>query len=45
LGIELETVGKIEKFLEERYGDWKTPVGIDEYDYRDTKYSPNVKKL
>jgi len=42
LGLELETVGKIEKFLTERYGDWKTKVGKAEYSYRDPKYSPNV---
>ena len=45
LGMELETPGKIEKFLEERYGDWRTPVGMDEYSYKDPKYSPNVKKI
>lgn len=45
LGLELETVGDIEKFLTERYGDWKTKVGKEEYSYRDVKYSPNVKKI
>jgi phosphorylcholine metabolism protein LicD len=45
IGLELETVGKIEKFLEERYGDWRTKVGKEEYSYRDPKYSPNVKKI
>lgn len=45
LGLELETVGDIEKFLTERYGDWKTKVGKAEYSYRDPKYSPNVRKI
>lgn len=45
LGLKLETPGKIEKFLEERYGDWRTPVGSDEYDYANKKYSPNVQWL
>src|SRR5574343_682425 len=39
LGMELETPAKIEKFLETRYGDLKTPVGINAYSYFDTKYS------
>lgn len=44
LGVEVETVGDIEKFLETRYGDWRTPVSITEYSYSDPKYSPNVKR-
>jgi phosphorylcholine metabolism protein LicD len=45
LGMEVETVGNIEKYLEVRYGDWKTPVSGKEYDYKNPKYSPNVKIL
>lgn len=40
LGIELETVGDIEKFLTERYGNWK--VKDPNYSYRDPKSSPSV---
>jgi len=43
LGLELETVADIEKFLTERYGNWRVKVGRDEYSYKDPKYSPNVK--
>lgn len=35
----------IEKYLTQRYGDWKIPVGIAEYSYTDTKYSPNVRRV
>jgi phosphorylcholine metabolism protein LicD len=45
LGLELETVGKIEKFLEERYGDWKTKVPRQIYSYSNPIFSPNVKRL
>ncbi len=45
LGIEVETVGNIEKYLETRYGNWSAPVSRSEYDYKDVKYSPNVKIL
>lgn len=40
LGMELETVGNIEKFLNERYGNWK--VKDPNYSYRDPKSSPSV---
>lgn len=44
-GILCKTPGKIEKYLEQRYGDWRTPVGIAEYSYTNTKYSPNVRRV
>ena len=44
-GMKLNTPAKIEKYLETRYGDWKTPVGKDEYDYANPKYSPNVRRI
>ena len=33
----------IEKFLTQRYGDWKIPVPLNKYSWRDKKYSPNVR--
>lgn len=36
---------KIEKFLTQRYGDWKTPIPLSRYSWKDKKYSPNVRWL
>jgi len=40
LGLEVDTVGDIEKFLTERYGDWK--VKNPNYSYKDPVSSPSV---
>lgn len=45
MGIEVETVGNIEKFLEERYGDYEEIIPKNEYCYNDPYYSPNIKFL
>jgi phosphorylcholine metabolism protein LicD len=45
LGLEIDTVGDIDKFLTERYGNWRVKVSRDEYSYKDPKYSPNIKKI
>ena len=42
-GVEYDAPKDIEGFLSTRYGDWKTPVGKEEYSYKDPKYSPNVR--
>lgn len=45
IGFDLETVGEIEDYLEERYGDWKIKIGNDTYMYNNPLYSPNVKRV
>ncbi len=44
LGLELDTVADIEKYLEVRYGDWEIPIPNTEYQYWNPIYSPNVKR-